>query len=232
MLVSHLHRFIYTKTIKTASTSTEAYFERFCMHPEEWELAEQKRKEDVENGLNVGSGTAGYESDAGIVGYRGGQPNGKKWFNHMPAKRIKAQLGEEIWNSYFKFSVVRNPYDKMISSFFYANKDQKESSNPVPDFRVWVKNRTNRHVDRNKYLIGDEICVDFIIRYEQLQEGISHVCQELGVPYLEEEMPRWKAGHRNTGITVADFYDDETAAFVESLFEFEIAHFGYSLSQL
>ncbi len=33
MLVSHRHQFIYTKTHKTASTSVEAYFERFCFPP-------------------------------------------------------------------------------------------------------------------------------------------------------------------------------------------------------
>ena len=33
MLISHRHRFIYTKTIKTAGTSVEIYFEEACIPP-------------------------------------------------------------------------------------------------------------------------------------------------------------------------------------------------------
>ncbi|KPA10844.1 hypothetical protein MHK_008953, partial [Candidatus Magnetomorum sp. HK-1] len=36
MLVSHRHKFIYTKTFKTAGTSVESYFEPFCMNDGEW----------------------------------------------------------------------------------------------------------------------------------------------------------------------------------------------------
>ena len=42
MLISHKYKFIYLKTIKTASTSVEAYFERFCMPENDYELSHDR----------------------------------------------------------------------------------------------------------------------------------------------------------------------------------------------
>src|ERR1700761_4866672 len=107
MLVSHSTRFIYTKTVKTAGTSIEVYFERFCMHPGEWRYSHERKE---------------YASSAGIVGCRTGNLltiQSATWWNHMPAGTIKALLGQETWNSYFKFCAVRNPFDKLVSAYHY-----------------------------------------------------------------------------------------------------------------
>jgi len=105
MLVSHRYRFIYTKTAKTAGTSVEVYFEPYCMRPGEWEPSHVRDD---------------YESEAGIVGFRGpNRPPDCKWWHHMPAAMIRERLGEEVWNNYFKFCVIRNPYDKVASGFFH-----------------------------------------------------------------------------------------------------------------
>ena len=107
MLISHRYRFIYTKTTKTAGTSVESFFEEFCMPDGEW--TESHRRDE-------------YVSPAGVVGYRGNNPEGKKWWNHMPAASIKELVGKAIWDSYFKFCVVRDPFDKCISAFCHLGK--------------------------------------------------------------------------------------------------------------
>ena len=74
MLVSHHHKFIYTKTVKTAGTSVESFFERFCMPQNEWEFSHGRDE---------------YVSDYGIVGYRGSsRPPDAEYWNHMSAKEI------------------------------------------------------------------------------------------------------------------------------------------------
>jgi len=35
----------------------------------------------------------------------------------MPAFEIKNRVPAEVWNSYFKFCVERNPWDKVLSHF-------------------------------------------------------------------------------------------------------------------
>ena len=56
MLISHRHRFIYTKTIKTAVTSVEAYFEPYCMAEGAWQESHSR---------------AEHVSPEGIVRFRG-----------------------------------------------------------------------------------------------------------------------------------------------------------------
>jgi len=108
MLVSHRYKFIYTKTVKTAGTSVESYFEPYCMKEGEWSFAHSRDE---------------YTSETGIIGYRGNQiPDDCVYYNHMPAQKIKNLLGEDIWNSYFKFCVVRNPFSKAASYYYFEEE--------------------------------------------------------------------------------------------------------------
>jgi hypothetical protein len=43
-----------------------------------------------------------------------------KRVGHTPASLIKSILGEKAFSSLFSFSVTRNPYDRIVSSYFYA----------------------------------------------------------------------------------------------------------------
>src|SRR4029453_8467383 len=107
MLVSHRHRFIYTKTMKTAGTSVEVYFEPYCMPAGTWQFSHHRSQQI---------------SDAGIIGFRGPRQHRPevKWWNHMPAATIRERVGPEVWDGYFKFCVIRNPFDKAISVFHFA----------------------------------------------------------------------------------------------------------------
>ena len=108
MLVSHRYKFIYTKTVKTAGTSVESFFEPYCMKEDEWSLSHSRNE---------------YISEAGIIGYRGKDiPDNCTWYNHMPAVKIKTLLGDDIWNSYFKFCVIRNPFSKAVSHYYFQGK--------------------------------------------------------------------------------------------------------------
>lgn len=227
MLVSHRHRFIYTKTVKTAGTSVEVYFEPYCVPEGAYEFS-HARAEGV--------------TPAGIVGFRGGDRDkaGATWWNHMPAADIRARLGEDTWNAYFKFAVIRDPFDKAVSAFHY-----NEKLRPAPGllerargwlagaeadgrerFKRWLR-AGNLVVDRDKYFIGDALCVDYFIRYETLADGIRHVCEVVGVPFRADDIPRLKTGLRPAG-ELASYYDAEAVELVASRYRWELEHFGYA----
>lgn len=92
MLISHRKKFIYTKTVKTAGTSVESYFEQYCMPEGEWEFSHAREQ---------------YVREAGVIGYRGGDSAGKQWFNHMPAVDIRDKTGNQIWDSYSACRSIR-----------------------------------------------------------------------------------------------------------------------------
>ena len=216
MLISHRKQFIFTKTIKTAGTSVECYFEKFCMPEDKWEFSHSRDE---------------YESETGIIGYRGHDATGKKWHGHMSAKKIKNLLGDEIWNNYFKFTIVRNPFDKVISNFCMvermAGKTISDDDYRVKHFREWL-NSSQLFQDYPMYIIDDQICVDFFIRYENLNEGMQDVCKQLGIRYEPEQLPRLNSFFRKDDkLGIDDYYNRESVNIIKKRYAFEIDFFGY-----
>ena len=217
MLVSHRHRFIYTKTGKTAGTSVESYFERFCMEHGRW-TESHYRDESV--------------SPAGIVGFRGRDiPEGCLWWNHMSAELIRDRIGAGIWESYFKFCVVRNPYEKVLSNFYFLREINAFSAYPAESdaaqFERWLTT-SEVPLDRDKYLVDGRLCMDFVVKYESLHADLEHVCSRLSLPWRPELLPKFKAGMRPATGAVATMYTPTSAEVVRSIYDFEFDCFGYS----
>lgn len=211
MLVSHRQRFIYTKTGKTAGTSVESYFEPWCFAPDCWAFS-HSREESV--------------SEAGIVGYRGPQTEGKTFYNHMPASRIWELVGDRVWNTYFKFCVIRNPFDKMVSAFHFAHRSE-DTRDPICAFRAWVA-RGEGVYDRDQYTLKGQLALDDYVRYENLHDDLARICQKVGVPWEPERLPRLKSGLRPHKIHLKEYYDQDTIATILERFDFEFEHFGYA----
>ncbi|MBU3751200.1 MAG: sulfotransferase family protein [Mycobacterium sp.] len=223
MLVSHRHRFIYTKTAKTGGTSVESFFERFCMPDGAWTQLHGRDE---------------YVSEHGIIGYRGSEPPyGTTWWNHMPASRIKAEVGAAVWDSYFKFCVVRNPFEKCISAFCFQGGDYQPPARMIEELRHENLNaeqlrfigflQNHAPVDRDKYMIRRKFCLDAVIRYEALEEDIQKICDRIGVPYDRQYLPEFKRGIRPPDATVGSLYTKRSRRIVEKVFAFELRFFGY-----
>jgi hypothetical protein len=219
MLISHTHRFVFTKTKKTGSSSVASYFEPLCMRPGEWVQSDNRPE---------------YESETGAIGFRG--PEYKttewRWWNHMPAKMIRQRLGAERWDSYFKFCVVRNPYDKAISAYFFFTSIHHPNGLPAATdhrerFEEWLQSG-ELPIDRNIYTIDGQLAVDRVVRYESLVSDLPEVCQRLGVPWQPERLARFKSGIRPIEATPDRLYTDRARRLVEQAYAFELAHFGYS----
>jgi hypothetical protein len=237
MLVSHRKQFIFTKTEKTAGTSVESYFEQYCMPDGEWQESHYRGE---------------HVSEAGIIGYRGPDPRGSTYYHHMSAERIRDLVGQDTWQRYFKFTVVRNPFDKLLSYFFWLHRPKKSSasqrlkavarrmiggthrmapedlSTTISRFRRWLREE-GVVADRDKYLIDGRECVDYFIRFENLMEGVKHVCDRISVPFEASRIPEFKQGTRPEGMRTADFYDRETEQIVRELYGWELERFGDSL---
>ncbi len=216
MLVSHRNKFIYTKTVKTGGTSVESYFEIYCMPPGEWEFSGPR---------------AEYESESGIIGYRGSNNNFDKWYNHMPALHIKNNIGEKIWNDYFKFCVIRNPFEKVLSAFFhfYIHKHNVKTDEKaiISLFHDYIISGKGLVFDRDKYTIDNQICVDFFIKHESLEADLQLVCERINIPFQKTRLPRLKSQFRPSNIQIKDFFNQKTERIVREAYDFEFKYFGY-----
>lgn len=172
---------------------------------------------------------------------------------HVPAKKIKKRVSEATWENYFKFSFVRNPWDKMVSQWWYNGHPKVRGRNiytsKVETFREYIlyfaeggRVTAKRNDPRcTPWLVDDsgKILVDFVGRFENLEEDFNFVCQQL-TPLKHEEGKPWPpklphlngAKHRRkrTGWTdkpYQDYYDDETKEIIAREFKDDINLFGY-----
>ena len=51
--------------------------------------------------------------------------NKEKFYSHIP-KNVKQMINKNIWDSYYKFTVIRDPVDQIISYYYWCNKSETE----------------------------------------------------------------------------------------------------------
>ena len=111
MIISHKHQFIFIKPRKVAGTSVEVALSKFC------------GLDDIIT-PNIKS------SEADAEDYQDFARNHHGFFNHMSAELIAKKIGKKIWKKYFKFAIVRNPYDMVVSRYFWNKKNITPRAKP------------------------------------------------------------------------------------------------------
>ena len=48
--------------------------------------------------------------------------DGSGYRRHDTVERVRAKLGDDLWNRYLKFSIVRNPWDLVVSQYHWATR--------------------------------------------------------------------------------------------------------------
>jgi len=97
-----------------------------------------------------------------------------KFYNHMPAAFIKKRVGDSIWDSYTKVSIIRNPFDYMVSSFFWELKTKKKKLNL--NFEEYVLKKGKKLFANEKiYKINNKNIIDYMIRYDRLEQDMLHL---------------------------------------------------------
>lgn len=230
MIVSHQHRFVFVKTRKTAGTSIEIALAQHCgpndiITPID-DVDEQIRK-------NLGHrGPQNYEfrlKSKGITGiFRRllGRDIGKH-FNHAPAGLIRDRIGAESFDSYRKFCVVRNPWDRAVSLYFWRrNRPDAERLAEGTSFADFVRETSSEILsDAHIFTIDGGAAVDRFVRYENLNEDLTAALSELGLPAIE--LPRAKSGTRKTKDHYSLIYDDESVERIREICAWEIDNLGY-----
>jgi hypothetical protein len=215
MLVSHKHQFIYIKSIKTAGTSTEIFLEPYCIS----NIPETHGREMT-------------KTNEGIIGTRMNQNAAEKYefYNHMSPKKIKDSVSENIFNSYTKIINIRNPYDMMVSHYYFKPTFELYS-NCEMSFEDYLLN-TNVVEDLSKkyrdlMYIEDEFIIDEIVRFENLEEDIFSLIEKLNLPTPKRVLGEYKKNVRRPDKDWKKMYNNKTQGLVENHFKFYIDLFNY-----
>ena len=157
-------------------------------------------------------------------------------------------VSRQEFSEFFKFSFVRNPWSRILSEYRYRNYFHHLS------FRDFVLNKMPkpgwddkyRHVMPQYDMLYDRqgnLMVDFVGRFETLQQDFDRVCEHLGItdsllPHRNRSDKKSRDLKRkirnylfmngeNQRRGVAEFYDDETKAAVAEYYRRDITTFGF-----
>ncbi len=149
---------------------------------------------------------------------------------HAHAERVRAAF-PEAWRDYFKFCFVRNPFDRAVSDYLWRTRKTGNTSMSFHDFldRLDRRDFSNlaipRHFDNWPiYTIDNRVAVDFVGRFERLDQDLDHVFARLKLTRLP--LARFKSMQRQG--SYRDRYGKGERAQVERLFANEIRKFKYT----
>ena len=148
-------------------------------------------------------------------------------------------IDRDYYKNTFKFCIVRNPYDRMVSLWEYTHERQTSGdweyryhSYNFKDFCKWISQVDIKPVglynEAEYSLLNQQVCwipddIDYIVRYEKLKDGIDEVCNIL-------EIKDFKLPWENKQAHIRDYkvyYDDKTIEIVSKLYKDDISRFNY-----
>lgn len=159
---------------------------------------------------------------------------GSKALQHLTALEIKKIVPQAVWQNYFKFAFVRNPYDRLISEYFWRQKLNKKFRKVgfkkfLLNFVAPAKNRPLKHFlddhyrDQYKFITdeNEKIMVDFVGKFENFIDDFKKICQSaqlnIKLPHLN------KTKHQS----YQQYYNEETKKIAAQLCQKDLSIFNY-----
>ncbi|RFA30109.1 sulfotransferase [Alkalilimnicola ehrlichii] len=218
MLLSLRYRFLFVHIAKTGGTSVRTALSRYRYNGRYGMLAFAADKLDQLSGHRIGA----------------------KFPRHAKAIAAKEMLPREVYEQLFKFVFVRNPWDLQVSSFHHIRRERPQLMGPYHDdfegFLRWKldpERPYQYHIDtsierQSDYIVDldGNVIVDFIGRYESLNEDYQWICQRIGLAN-DEPLPH-KRQAKDRQNDYRRYYSDATAELVAQHFARDIELFGYS----
>jgi len=148
---------------------------------------------------------------------------------HISVRQLLQHLSSEVWESYFKFAFVRNPFDRFVSTCFFLNRKNPQFEESAITFMKSALNVERFRkgmlvLPQNQLLINDDgnVVLDAVGRYESLQVSYDEICSRIGIPTTE-------LGRKNPSSHDAyvEYYDDELRDRVATFYEDDLRMFSY-----
>lgn len=237
MIISYLHNFIFIKTKKTAGTSMEVALathagpddvvtpfgpreerERFKLYPESPPQNFGKDKEG--EARFIAAWKTGNRKSIRAVVDQIATPN-LVVQRHGSARRAKQLVGDGFWNSAFKFTIERHPYEKAVSLAWFGRKGR--------EFSEALDEVVQGDVYRNfpLYTIDGRLAVDFVVRYEHMEEDLEKVEHAIGGLPVRARLPRANAKQRSDRRPAIEVLSDGQKAIVYDKCREEFELMGY-----
>jgi hypothetical protein len=231
MILSHKYKFIFIKTAKTAGTSIEVFLSRLC-GPKDIVTpiappVEGHQPRNYEGLINPIPEILQRPGKLFSV-LRHTITSREKFYNHMPAREIRNRVPADVWNSYFKFCVERNPWDKVLSHY-HMHAAREGGSLSLDEYLARGRFPVNyfRYTNRS----GTNVLVDRVLHYENLLAELSEVFSQLQIPFDGTLGVAAKSEYRTDRRPYQEVLSDDQRKIIENVFAKEIELHGYRFEQ-
>ena len=201
-ILSHSKRFIFIHNYKVAGSSISSVLSKY--EPHYW-IRTVIRKIRIKKYYPV---IANFPQDAS-------------------AFHVRELVPEDIFNNYYKFTFVRNPWDWQVSLYHYMLQTKTHFQHDLiknMSFEEYLDWRVNHDLKLQRARIVDEkgeTLVDFIGRFENLETDFKEVCELISIGMRLRHKNRSKHG------SYREYYNDRTYQLVKEAFAKDITLFDY-----
>lgn len=206
MIVSHLHRYIFVPMPKTGTHSVRQA------------LREHLGPDDIEQvGLFVNKRFP-FEPIAEIR------------HGHLSVRQVRPYLGDEVCDAYFKFSFVRNPFDRFVSYCAFMTRQHgafdRDPQGTMRKILFEMRPLDHVHFQPQYTLLVDDagnLEMDMIGRVETMQDSYDAVCARIGIP--SRALDRVNSSRRGD---YRQYYDQALIDGVAELYRRDLELFDYT----
>lgn len=166
---------------------------------------------------------------------------------HQTIKKYQIVFSEKEFNRYFKFTFVRNPWDRLFSAYNFLKKggmndsDKHWAMSNLSDYatfddfvKKWI-NSSNVYkyahfIPQHHFLClpgSDDIQVDFIGYYENIEDDFVYIKNKLALCSETPLKHENKTESNSTKRDYRDFYTDEARDIVYETYKKDIDLLGY-----
>lgn len=193
MIISYSHKFIFIHVYKVAGSSVTNSLKKYATN--------------IPNLTEIGS-----------------------TFHHITARELKQKLPKNIYNSFFKFAFVRNPWDWLVSDYhfikqFGSNKFRHRIIKLLSFEQFVIYKFLNPLRNYQKDFVidnGGSIIIDFIGRFENLENDFALICKKIGI---QEQLPHLG---RSKHLQYKNYYNEKTKKLVYKAYRGDIKLFNYA----
>jgi len=217
-VISHKYKLIFIRCRKSASTSIQ-YALSCASGP--YDIITKFDDKDIDNSKHEKNNWCYIPSTKAV------------FYNHIPAFRVKemiAHMDKSIWDTYFKFCVERNPWDKAISEYYYSLRPGSQYLGMTA--KEFIMHSTFPRHSSWRFYTDEEtqskVIVDKIFKYENLNEMTEYLIKNCGLP-KDFKLPeyRYKAWTRINHSHYREVLDEDCKNRITKVHKKEIDYMGY-----
>jgi len=107
---------------------------------------------------------------------------------HKTAEELRVELTPQVFDELIKFTSVRNPYDRVVSYYYYILQNPPHHAHPArklsgfSEFVDWLQVTKELPTQFSKILIEGKPCTEYILRFENLAQDWANFVRGTKLP--------------------------------------------------